>query len=290
MELTRPFAEDGERQDFAIETQGNGEMSLQQGFGPLYSQAPESGGLFIDRAKFNQLMYLTTKDIIDNNKYIEALKDGTKTPLGMVSQIQKSIVYNLGDGETDDFKDLDTAFKFLSNKVSAYNNNNITINIKKNTQIPSGIFKFNFTLRLIGQGSNNQYKLSLNDNIQINSFIFASNLTYEFISKVTINIFEGYFWISGNIINNKLEDDFLCNCLGNGFVNFQSCNFNGTNSKILKVGVGGRGLITQMLGGTIMANVENGGHLTLLSNNNNTINTNIAKNTLTSDGIVYYKE
>lgn len=70
MELTRPFAEDGERQDFAIETQGNGEMSLQQGFGPLYSQAPESGGLFIDRAKFNQLMYLTTKGVLDSPKNI----------------------------------------------------------------------------------------------------------------------------------------------------------------------------------------------------------------------------
>ena len=68
MELTRPFAENGDRQDFAIETQGNGEMSLQQGFGPLYSQAPESGGLFIDRAKFNQLMYLTTKGVLNSPK------------------------------------------------------------------------------------------------------------------------------------------------------------------------------------------------------------------------------
>lgn len=68
MELTRPFAEDGDRQDFAIETQSNGEMSLQQGFGSLYSQAPESGGLFIDRAKFNQLMYLTTKGVLNSPK------------------------------------------------------------------------------------------------------------------------------------------------------------------------------------------------------------------------------
>ena len=287
MELTRPFAENGDRQDFAIETQGNGEMSLQQGFGPLYSQAPESGGLFIDRAKFNQLMYLTTKGIIENSKYIEALNDGTKTPLGMVSQMQESKVYNLGDDEGDDFKDLDTAFKFLSNKLSFYNSNSVTINIKKNTQIPTGMFKFNFVLRLIGQGTENQYKLTLNNNFSINSFLFASNLTYEFVGEASINISSGYFWINGSIINNKEDDNFLFNCVGSGFINLQACNFSGGKSKILSADVGARSLITQMKGGNITAQVINGGNLTLLNNNGHTIDTNIAKNTLTNNGIIY---
>lgn len=66
MELTRPFAENGDRQDFPVDTQINGTMSLQQGFGNFYGLPPEEGGLFIERAKFNQLMYLTTKGVIDN--------------------------------------------------------------------------------------------------------------------------------------------------------------------------------------------------------------------------------
>lgn len=287
MELTRPFAENGDRQDFAIETQGNGEMSLQQGFGPLYSQAPESGGLFINRAKFNQLMYLMTNDIIENSKYIEALNDGTKTPLGMVSQMQESKVYNLGDDEGDDFKDLDTAFKFLSNKLTPYNINSVTINIKKNTQIPSGIFMFNFILRLIGQGTENQYELTLSNDFSITSFLFASNLTYKFVSEASVSISNGYFWIAGSIINNKEDDNFLFNCVGKGFINLQACNFSGRKSKILSVDVGSRALITQMKGGNITAQVINGGNLTLLSNNGHTINVNVAKNTLTNNGIIY---
>lgn len=74
MELTRPFAENGDRQDFPVDTQGNGSMSLQQGFGAFYGLPPEEGGLFIQRPQFNQLMYLVSKGVIDNKTDIKTLK------------------------------------------------------------------------------------------------------------------------------------------------------------------------------------------------------------------------
>ena len=125
MELTRPFAENGDRQDFAIETQGNGEMSLQQGFGPLYSQAPESGGLFIDRAKFNQLMYLTTKSIIDNKAAINVLNEQFKNP-----QI------NIVIGDNGDYFELDTCLKELLNRPSSLGGyKRVNIELKKDCNL-----------------------------------------------------------------------------------------------------------------------------------------------------------
>lgn len=68
MELTRPFAENGDRRDFPINKQSNGTLSLEQGFGPLFGVPPEEGGYFIDRLDFNQIMYLTTKGVLNSTK------------------------------------------------------------------------------------------------------------------------------------------------------------------------------------------------------------------------------
>jgi hypothetical protein len=72
MALTKPFAENGNK--LAIpETTADGSVSYDQGFGAFYALPPEEGGLFIDRAQFNQLMYDTTSEVLANKGNIDAI-------------------------------------------------------------------------------------------------------------------------------------------------------------------------------------------------------------------------
>ncbi|WP_342251686.1 hypothetical protein [Campylobacter jejuni] len=128
MELTRPFAENGDRQDFPVDTQGDGTMSLQQGFGAFYGLPPEEGGLFIDRTKFNQLMFLVSKGVIDNKTAIEALESEygslvTSSP----KLLTKNLTWNVGSG--GDYEDLQTAINEAS-KYIPIGNYIITIKLK----------------------------------------------------------------------------------------------------------------------------------------------------------------
>lgn len=74
MELSRPFAEHGDRIDFPEDAQGDGDLSLEQGFGPRFALPPEESGLFIDRQKYNQLMYLVTKGVIDAKEAVKLMQ------------------------------------------------------------------------------------------------------------------------------------------------------------------------------------------------------------------------
>lgn len=101
MELTRPFAENGDRKDFPVDTQGDGSMSLQQGFGAFYGLPPEEGGLFIERAKFNQLMYLVSKGVIDNKTATKSLESKYSSLLASsVKLLTKNLVWTVGTGGT----------------------------------------------------------------------------------------------------------------------------------------------------------------------------------------------
>ena len=59
MALTKPFAENGDKKAIP-QTTSDGSVSFDRGFGSFYALPPEEGGLFIDRAQFNQLMFDTT--------------------------------------------------------------------------------------------------------------------------------------------------------------------------------------------------------------------------------------
>lgn len=67
MELLRPFANTGDKEDFDENTAPDGSMSLEKGFTTLFELKPEEGGLFILRRKFNQLMYLMSKANVEFN-------------------------------------------------------------------------------------------------------------------------------------------------------------------------------------------------------------------------------
>lgn len=72
MALTTAFAKNGNKKAVPQTTQ-DGSVSYDQGFGNLYALPPEEGGLFIDRAQFNQIMYDTTSAVISNQSSINTL-------------------------------------------------------------------------------------------------------------------------------------------------------------------------------------------------------------------------
>ena len=69
MALTTPFAQNGDKKAIPQNT-SDGSVSFDRGFGSFYALPPEEGGLFIDRAQFNQLMYDTTSQVLENKTAI----------------------------------------------------------------------------------------------------------------------------------------------------------------------------------------------------------------------------
>lgn len=73
MALTKPFAQNGDKKTIPENTTGDGSLSYETGFGGFYALPPEEGGLYIDRAQFNQLMYDTTSQVLENKTNISNL-------------------------------------------------------------------------------------------------------------------------------------------------------------------------------------------------------------------------
>lgn len=69
MAITTPFAHNGDKKEIP-QTSSDGSLSFDKGFGSLYALPPEEGGLFIDREQFNQLMYDTTSQVLENKQQI----------------------------------------------------------------------------------------------------------------------------------------------------------------------------------------------------------------------------
>lgn len=116
MELSVPFAIDGDRTEFSINTTSDGSISLQQGYTNKYSTPLTEGGLTIDRTDFNQLMYLLSSGIIENKTQInEILNNGINPTI-------ETQTYMIGTG--GDFEKLSKAFDFLRGKRLAAKLNN----------------------------------------------------------------------------------------------------------------------------------------------------------------------
>lgn len=65
MELLKPFAVTGDREEFPVDTDPSGGLSVEKGYPLPYEQDPTEGGKFIERRTFNQMMYLVSKDTVD---------------------------------------------------------------------------------------------------------------------------------------------------------------------------------------------------------------------------------
>lgn len=198
MELTRPFAENGDRQDFPVDTQGDGTMSLQQGFGAFYGLPPEEGGLFIQRPQFNQLMYLVSKGVIDNKTAIEALKSEygslvTSSP----KLLTENLTWEVGSG--GDYEDLQTAINEASKYLNC-GNFTITINLKNDYKISQNIYINNVFLPFVEISSTQPINID-DSSISENSFIF--NITNSYAPKINTSITAGSKNISLINLNNS---------------------------------------------------------------------------------------
>ncbi len=186
MELTRPFAENGDRQDFPVDTQGDGSMSLQQGFGPLFGNPPEEGGYFIDRMKFNQLMYLVSKGVIDNKTDIKTLKsEYGSLSTSSVKLLTKNLTWTVGSGGT--FSDINSAIIEANKYYSSDLTKTITLKIISNITIDNRVAIFRGGCRVIVTCENSNVVITVNkNNIDANNYTFAG-FGFEF-RGVNINI------------------------------------------------------------------------------------------------------
>ncbi|MCW1675657.1 hypothetical protein OLS47_01400 [Campylobacter jejuni] len=211
MELTRPFAENGDRQDFPVDTQGDGTMSLQQGFGNFYGLPPEEGGLYIQRPQFNQLMYLVSKGVIDNKTAIELLRNNYNSLLtGSAKLLTQNLTWTVGSG--GDYENLTDALNEASKYKNAY-----LFNI--NIILKSG---YNITNRIIFNNGDYSYiTLSSEDDIvnytgsdvtfiKITNFSKSPIINTKF-SGVGTSGKDGCIIESGSLFINP----------GKGFLNFQ---------------------------------------------------------------------
>ena len=78
MALSTPFAQNGDKKEIP-QNSSNGSVSFNNGFGSLYALPPEEGGLFIDRAQFNQLMFDTTSQVLENKQAITTKANANAT-------------------------------------------------------------------------------------------------------------------------------------------------------------------------------------------------------------------
>ncbi|EDO9415795.1 hypothetical protein G4120_001253 [Campylobacter coli] len=201
MELTRPFAENGDRQDFPVDTQGDGTMSLQQGFGAFYGLPPEEGGLFIDRTKFNQLMYLVSKGVIDNKTAIGALESQYGSLLTSSAKLlTKNLNWTVGTG--GDYEDLKTAINEASKYIN-FSNYTITIRLKNSLRLSGLIQIAKVNIPFVNLDFNG---FSLNYGLVFNNSIFGE------IIKANINS-------SGNCIHAKNNSEIILtdNIILNGY-------------------------------------------------------------------------
>ena len=120
MALTKPFAQNGDKKTIPENTTGDGSLSYETGFGGFYALPPEEGGLYIDRAQFNQLMYDTTSAVIGNSDNIATIQGDLTTAQSNITTLQQ---------KTNN----------LENSVSSINN---TINQVISSDVtPVGVYK-----------------------------------------------------------------------------------------------------------------------------------------------------
>lgn len=132
MALTKPFAEQGEKKAISLTPDAEGTMNYQDGFGQRYSLPVKStisedgtitttGGLWIQREQFNQLMFDATSAIIENQDNITQLNQdlGNKDDLTTTNKDNIVSAINELDSNIGDLQDLTTTEK--SNVVSAIN-------------------------------------------------------------------------------------------------------------------------------------------------------------------------
>ena len=124
MALTKPFAENGDKKAIP-QTTSDGSVSFNNGFGSLYALPPEEGGLFIDRAQFNQLMFDTTSQVLENKQQITAQAN-------RINEVNTTLTQSINTKANQATTYTKTE---VNNLVNAKANANATVNLTGNQTI-----------------------------------------------------------------------------------------------------------------------------------------------------------
>ena len=124
MALTKPFAENGDKKAIP-QTTSDGSVSFNNGFGSLYALPPEEGGLFIDRAQFNQLMFDTTSQVLENKQQITAQAN-------RINEVNTTLTQSINTKANQATTYTKTE---VNNLVNAKANANATLNITRNQNV-----------------------------------------------------------------------------------------------------------------------------------------------------------
>ena len=130
MALTKPFAENGDKKAIP-QTTSDGSVSFDRGFGSFYALPPEEGGLFIDRAQFNQLMFDTTSQVLENKQQITAQTN-------RINEVNTTLTQSINTKANQATTYTKTE---VNNLVNAKANANATVNLTGNQTI-AGIKTF----------------------------------------------------------------------------------------------------------------------------------------------------
>ena len=235
MALTKPFAENGNKTTIPETTQ-DGSVSYDQGFGSFYALPPEEGGLFIDRAQFNQLMYDTTSQVLTNKGNITTIQGDVATAKGNITTIQGQIsglesdvesvqntinqvissdvapigvyktVENKTIGTNGDFKTIQEAFTYVQTHQKQNLNQQITLTLLENLNNPVLYFR----------GAWYPYLT-----IDCNGFVLADKLTIDLscflINNLKLNsrmvTGNSTLWLVGNTSINYQDEDYPGGCI-----------------------------------------------------------------------------
>ena len=120
MALTTPFAQNGDKKAIP-QTTPDGSVSFDRGFGSFYALPPEEGGLFIDRAQFNQLMFDTTSAVLEN-------KQAITTQANRINEVNTTLTQSINT---------------KANQATTYNKNEVDnlINIKATKILTENLVK-----------------------------------------------------------------------------------------------------------------------------------------------------
>ncbi|TNH32521.1 hypothetical protein [Campylobacter helveticus] len=207
-----------------------------------------------------------------------------------VLQLQINKEYIIGDGSDDDFRNLTEFLKFFSRKVGAYNSNEVRVRIKKDLTFEGGFFNFPFLCVFTGDGAEDTYrhKITFSKGCVVNQVIFK-NLALEITGENLMISYKMLSVDSCKIINNKNADYQYTFYSNIGYISFYNCVFEGSNNKLMNIASSGYGNMLNNKSGNVEISINQGGTMLLQERANTALNisVNIAKNTLTNQGICY---
>lgn len=283
MALTKPFCENGNKETIP-ETTADGSVSYDQGFGAFYALPPEEGGLFIDRAQFNQLMYDTTSAVISNqnsittiNGKVANLESQASTGVGYLTQ---NITWNIGAG--GDYQTIADALR-AARKYNTISDKRITLSLQANYTGGEDLTPFygNYGIFLI-DGNNHNFNFSTFFLRLTEMDLVIKDLNIVGAAETAIEIYSCPQIILNNVrINSGAKLSIFAR--GSRLIFLGVCSFTTTGETAIKF-QGGQAEIfasTTYSATTQDIELDSGAVVYSLSN----ASSNIAKNTLTKQGI-----